>query len=674
MERDVTFRAVLIGLLLGAGIAGGCWFNDRVMHQAGVAQNMLPTSVYGLLLLALLVNPVLRVCRVRLRASEWGVILALALVGVVVAGPALLWHFSQATVLPHERARTEIGWKTHHVMDYAADALLVDAGGSGSAQYNDVVERFKGGRPPGHGATHVPWKAWRGPLGFWVPMIALLHIACIALVLIVHRQWSHRERLPYPIATFATELLTGTDGSGWPDLFFCKRFWLGFAVVFGIMFLDRLRGYVGGLVTVPLFLDFTAITQKWPYLTHYVTDLWHLRPRIVFLIIGLSYFIATDASFSLGIGSFLFVLVEAALVEFWAVETEGHYFVGGLYGFQMFGSYLGLAMVILYVGRRHYASVLAQAMGICRGDPVEGHVRWAARVLVLATAGMVLLLRLQLGLAWTLAVLFSLLMLMMFLVAARLIVETGMTSLHMWWHPVSVLLGLFGFGALGPNMLLTLGMLSGVLTIEPRVSMVAMGVHALKIGESTSVRPRRLAPWLFVAAMLGLSAGLVGTIYTQYTYGVDQPGWSGTEASKMPYDVTVQRLQSYAGDREGWETLRWSHFLPDRRFLWGVGGGVALVVLCSALRMRFTWWPIHPIMFLVWNTWPLLVLGFSFFLGWMCKWAITHFGGGKAYRDNRPLFLGIIAGELGAHTLFALWGLVYYATYRVPPPGYWFAP
>ena len=72
-ERDLTFRAVLIGLVLGALIAGGCWFNDRVMRQAGVAQNMLPTSVYGLLFLALLINPVLRACRIRLRAAEWAV-------------------------------------------------------------------------------------------------------------------------------------------------------------------------------------------------------------------------------------------------------------------------------------------------------------------------------------------------------------------------------------------------------------------------------------------------------------------------------------------------------------------------------------------------------------------------------------------------------------------------
>ena len=97
-----------------------------------------------------------------------------------------------------------------------------------------------------------------------------------------------------------------------------------------------------------------------------------------------------------------------------------------------------------------------------------------------------------------------------------------------------------------------------------------------------------------------------------------------------------------------------------------------LVLACSVARLRFTWWPIHPILFLIWGIWPLAVLGSSFLIGWFCKWAIVHFGGGKAYRANKPLFVGMVAGHMCVMVVWAIWGLIYYAIYGVPGPSYWF--
>ena len=50
----------------------------------------------------------------------------------------------------------------------------------------------------------IPWYAWTGTLlYFWLPLILAFSLAVIGLALVVHRQWSDHEHLPYPIVTFA---------------------------------------------------------------------------------------------------------------------------------------------------------------------------------------------------------------------------------------------------------------------------------------------------------------------------------------------------------------------------------------------------------------------------------------------------------------------------------------
>jgi len=56
----MTVRAVLLGLLAAALICGFCYFNDFVMHQTFLVGNYMPISVFGgLLVFLLLFNPLL---------------------------------------------------------------------------------------------------------------------------------------------------------------------------------------------------------------------------------------------------------------------------------------------------------------------------------------------------------------------------------------------------------------------------------------------------------------------------------------------------------------------------------------------------------------------------------------------------------------------------------------
>jgi hypothetical protein len=97
---------------------------------------------------------------------------------------------------------------------------------------------------------------------------------------------------------------------------------------------------------------------------------------------------------------------------------------------------------------------------------------------------------------------------------------------------------------------------------------------------------------------------------------------------------------------------------------------VALVLLFSFLRLRFSWWPLHPVLFLVVATHPMARFNHSFLLGWAIKEAVTRWGGQRTYQQCKPFMIGLIAGDLLGALVFMVTGAVYYAITGQKPPQY----
>ena len=89
----------------------------------------------------------------------------------------------------------------------------------------------------------------------------------------------------------------------------------------------------------------------------------------------------------------------------------------------------------------------------------------------------------------------------------------------------------------------------------------------------------------------------------------------------------------------------------------GAGGAIALGL--SWLRLRYLWFPLHPVGFIAANSWGMHLNWATFLLGWIIKAGITRYGGMGVYRRMLPLFWGMIVGDM-MHTV--LWGLVALAT------------
>jgi hypothetical protein len=77
-----------------------------------------------------------------------------------------------------------------------------------------------------------------------------------------------------------------------------------------------------------------------------------------------------------------------------------------------------------------------------------------------------------------------------------------------------------------------------------------------------------------------------------------------------------------------------------------LSAGAAVTVALGVLRLRFWWWPLHPVGYVASNTWGFHWWYLPFFIGWASKMLVVRYGGLRLYRATVPLAAGIIVGDL----------------------------
>ena len=348
--------------------------------------------------------------------------------------------------------------------------------------------------------------------------------------------------------------------------------------------------------------------------------------------------------------------------------------LGGVTAWQRSGSFLAFALIILYMGRRHYWLVLKGAFTFRRHPEVEGYTTWACRVGLLSTAAVVAIL-IALGLDWPMAILTVGMMLMTFVCVARITAETGMFVIDPRWQPLGVLLGLFGAYALGPETIVIVGLACAALSLGPGQTLLPYLVNGLKMADDTGVQPRRVGPVVVATFVICLALAVTVILWANYNFGVKYNNFTTDRVPTMTFraaETAVHELRSWGGleAAKGLGPLeRLAHIRPSEKFLWSAGAGFLLVLVVGALRQRMPRWPLHPVMFLVWGTYPAAMLNHSFLLGWLIRRAVTRFAGPGALRKAKPFMIGVIAGDLLGGAVFMAVGAIYYGlTGHQPPP------
>ncbi len=268
-KRSVSVRAVIIGFLLGSGLAAVGYYNDSVLAMPALAMNYFPLAVYGVLILAMLtIHPLMRwlMPRWSLRPGELAVILCIVLGSASLSSRGLMRKFIPSLAAPAKHYTTNVAWRRYRLMEYVDPNVLVCDGNYDGE--NGVIDGYWHGLQADDpnttmGLRDKDWRAWGPPLLTWLPIICSVFLGALALAVIVHPQWAKRELLRFPIAEFASTMINGRIessvqvGRALPKsvhLLKRKGFWIVFGMAFGIHLINGFQLWYPTSIQIPMVL------------------------------------------------------------------------------------------------------------------------------------------------------------------------------------------------------------------------------------------------------------------------------------------------------------------------------------------------------------------------------------------------------------------------------------
>ncbi len=553
------------------------------------------------------------------------------------------------------------------------DAEFTKRIGPATQEYERVYTGMTQGLPVGDETlplSQTPIAAWIPALMFWVPLVLFMTLALVMLQLIVHRQWSHHEQLNYPIAAVATSLIQRSPGSLVSDIFRARLFWFGVIPIFCIHILNYLAVWFPGWLP-----NVTLHWGQWEVVQHVFPSVSQAGGAsslgfgdIYFAVIGLAFFISSEVSFSMGIAGFAVVIFNVLYYSHAGTTTD-------LQSARS-GAYIGYALILLYTGRTYYWAVVRKAAGLA-GGAAGDHAEpvWAARLFLLAFAGFTAVLVGAFGLDWFVALAYAMTLMVFFLVFTRIVCETGVPFLQAGWQPAQLMGNLLGVSAIGAAPLVMIHYLGVILSQDPRECFMPFAANALKMGENTGVKRMRLA-WLgFAVISVALVVGVIATLWGMYNFGSSKDGWAqivvGINVGEATRGVnTLVETGQYASTTaaSGLDKIPLiAENVGKGKELGWMAFGLVAVAIFAVIRFRWAGFYIHPVLFLVWDTYPAQRVWLSFLFGWMAKELVVRFGGGRVYQNLKPLFIGLIVGELIAVVVTLAVGWIYHLTTGLLP-------
>ena len=643
MDQNRSFLRVAVAVLIALLCSVIIWvvvpYNNFKFDNTYISDSFLPEIVIALLLtLVLLVNPALRLLgsRMTLDRQQLALIASLMLFAAVVPSNGLMRMFPRFVAEMNQGFNSQVGAsriasEAEFRQELFPDPLPTrNEAGEVKTFETPISNQFIDMLNPGES---VPWSAWVVPFATWGIFIIAMWMMMLGLSGVVFPQWRDRERLPFPLLNVYQSLTGSLDqdtdtGRTLPAVFYSKGFWVACSVVFFIHALRGLNVFTGSFPSFPLDWDLSDYFSEGIF--RHATGTLKVH-HIFFSIIGVAYFIPNRYAVSVW-GWVVMFAVYATFGRAYIPSFNGGAQISGM----SFGALAAIAVWVLWLGRAHWVLVGRAMLGRDRGTPENSRDRIAGWMFAIGCAVMVCWLKWAgCELWWSLlatagAAVIAFLM-------ARIIAETGVPVLWMNRFQISHLAALFPLSWQSPSTLLFGGVFYALVTRASAVSASVMATLAIGVDkEASAKRQSRVLVGGLAVMVLGLV--ICGGVHLNMGYQSEE---IATQAK-----TGVKALDT-------WNRVERTefHFFSSERLYQGVGFvmGMGLLWACS----RFVSWPIHPvgILFCFFSIGNLI--WFSIFIGWLLKVTVTSLLGGGAYRKARPVFLGLILGELMAVIFWA---------------------
>jgi hypothetical protein len=657
--RAVTWRSFLVGLIGVLFICGLTPYNDYAVANTYLVGNFLPIGlVLFLMVTILLVNAPLRkfAPKAALREGELAVVTAMLLVACAIPSSGLMRYLPTSIVgLYNEAAERP---------DYAATIaeagvprwLLPESTGTTPDQIgnSDTFKYFRTRSPDGS----VPWAAWIKPLLVWGVLVGLMWTLLVLLSVLVRRQWAENEKLAFPLATVYSALIESPE----PDrmvnsLFRSRGFWLAAGAVMLVHSMNGLHAYFAAVPEIPLGYNFWELFVDAPWNQ---TTYGFKNAQVFFCIVGIAFFLQTKVAFSLWA---FFILLQIVHMVLGGMQVS---FTDTMKHDQTFGGLVVMTGVILWIGRQHWWMIIRHMFGRARPDETESRylpyafAGWATVACFFAIVGWFVMVGMS---VWG-AIVLTLVLVMLFMMVARVVAETGLVFVQVnwlmyriWYYPVLLAPTPMKIGT-------TDFFFTGWMTTlfhDLRESFAAFFQQGVRVADEAAYE--RSHRWktsvsfivvIFIALGVGYVTAAGSMLWTEYNYfstmaSIPTSPINDYGIANAPRSYTLDPARSYEAG-----LVQESGAITGLNM--GIGG--AIVAVTSILRLTLAWWPLHPIAFIVLYSYATQKLWFSILLGWMAKVILVRMGGSSLLKAAKPVFIGLVVGEASAAGIWLVTSLV----------------
>jgi hypothetical protein len=492
------------------------------------------------------------------------------------------------------------------------------------------------------GKSQVPWREWALPMAAWSSFMIALFAATVCLLALLQRQWITHERIAFPLAQVPLETVR-EGGSGEGDraarLPGSRLFWIGVATAGLIGFTNSLSAIYPSVPSIPVaWLPLLRWQKIGPMAGIGEIDL-NLWPWFM----GLIFLLPKEVLFSCWFFFLLRIALHVVAIAAGATPQQPDEWYGSTFPapyHQATGATIALGCWALWTARHHFARVLRTAI---RRRPsreeAEEPIPYRAAVIVL-----VLSLAWMAGFCWlsgcrvTFAIVLVVSLVGSYVVYARVRAETTLTPSVLDHGSVLTLVG--GSAVLRPKEIVTLFTMRWATFQAPSDTFAACSLNSIdsyKIADSACLEKRWLTGGFGLIFLIALGVGIF-----VFLTGIYRVGYFDTAAGAAPWWPSWQSRVGDPSTIYAWITT------PTTTDVGGAiatAGGASVCLLLGLLRLRFWWWPLHPIGYIIANGWGVEWYTVPFFVGWAVKSLVIRYGGLRLYRATVPLAVGLIIGD-----------------------------
>jgi hypothetical protein len=508
----------------------------------------------------------------------------------------------------------------------------------------------------------------------WSSLLTALFCVMLCVNVLMRRQWVENERLTFPLAAIPLALtergrpdsngLTPLRAEGQgaksffrslPGIARAPLFWLGLALPLALHAPAALHKYVPSVPELPLrdvaLFDSSRLVPPW-------NGLGQVSFTALFWLIGVVYLLPKEVALSAWVFYLLRLLEGVAAVAFGTTgEAPSPYdntfpaiFPQGA------GAAFALTGITLFTARRHLREVVRKAWHRMAALDDGGEFLSYRTAFVGAVLGIAFILAWcwLAGMRLWVAGLLLGFMLSYFFIFARIRAETGLGMGVILWPKMldEMMITVVGAKYLTLSDLTILHALRWLYFGSATGSVMACQLESFKLADAGGLRGRRVGWALALTATLTVALAFVWTLKTYYGQGfINMPIGQRMSESMVGHQIywSYNSILYYREAPRG----------PEWNGVAAIGAGALVTIALSSLRMRFLWFPLHPVGYLAANSWGMHINWASFVLGWLLNVLITRYGGMKGYRRLLPLFFGLIVGDMLRE---GVWGMVAWIT------------